>query len=302
MERLFDWEHLRTFLSVLREGGLSQAARDRGLSQPTAGRHIDALEKALDEALFTRSRNGMTPTAAALRLAPHAEAMANAAAALRRSAGSDDVEVQGPIRLTASEIMAQEVLPPILTSFAEQHPAVELELVASNDALDLLTREADMAVRMVRPEQQAVVARKIGVTGIGLFAHRGYLDAHGVPGTLEQLSRHRLIGYDRNPMALRMTEGLGFTVTPEMFSFRSDSETAQLSMLRAGYGIGGSQIPLARRDPDLVQVIPDLLHFEMEMWLAMHERLRNSLPMRLLMDHLVHHLAAYVREGQTRAA
>lgn len=298
----FDWEHLRTFLSVLREGGLSQAARDRGLSQPTAGRHIDALELALGETLFTRSRNGMTPTAAAIRLAPHAEAMANAAAALRRSAGTDEVEVRGPVRLTASEIMAQEVLPPILTGFAELYPGVELELVASNDALDLLTREADMAVRMVRPEQQAVVARKVGTAGIGLFGHRRYLETHGIPGTLEQLSRHRLIGYDRNPMALRMTEGLGFPVTPEMFSFRSDSETAQLSMLRAGYGIGGVQIPLASCEPDLVPVLPDVLHFEMEMWLAMHERLRNSLPMRLLMDHLGKGLGNYIRGVQTRAA
>lgn len=301
MESSFDWEHLRTFLAVLREGGLSQAARDRGLSQPTAGRHIDALERSLGEGLFTRSRNGMTPTAAALRLAPHAEAMANAAAALRRTAGSDEAEVRGPIRLTAPEIIAQEVLPPMLTAFAERHPGIELEVVASNDALDLLTREADIAVRSVRPEQLAVVARRVGATGIGLFAHRDYLAKHGIPETMEQLSRHRIIGYDRNPMAVRLTEGLGFEVTSDLFSFRSDSETAQLAMLRAGYGIGGAQEPLALRNSDLVAVLPDVLRFEMEIWLAMHERLKNSLPMRLLMDHLAECLTDYLNGGQTRA-
>lgn len=302
MNEPFDWEHLRTFLSVLREGGLSQAARDRGLSQPTAGRHIDALEQSLGEALFTRSRNGMTPTAAALRLAPHAEAMANAAAALRRSAGSDEAEVRGPIRLTASEIMAHEVLPPILTAFADRYPDVELEIVSSNDALNLLTREADMAVRMVRPEQQAVVTRRVGRCGIGLFAHRSYIERHGLPEKLDELRGHRLVGYDSDPVILRQMAASGVDVSRELFSFRCDSETVQLAMVRAGYGIGGMQEPMAARDPDLVRVAADAVSLELEMWLAMHERLRNSLPMRLLMDHLATELAGYLKGAQTRAA
>lgn len=296
-----DWEHLRTFLAVLREGGLSQAARERGLSQPTAGRHIDALEEALGASLFTRSRNGMTPTSEALRLAPHAEAMANAASALRRAAVSDEAEVRGTIRLTASDIVVQEVLPPVLTAFVEENPDIELEVVSSNAELNLLTREADIAVRMVRPEQQAIIARKIGVSRIGLYAHRRYVERHGLPSTLEELQTRRIIGYDRNPMALRMNEGIGLKVTGDLFSFRCDSEPAQLAMLRAGYGIGGMQAPLAEQDPEMVPILPDLLSFDMEMWLAMHERLRNSLAMRLLMDHLASGLSAYLK-GQTRAA
>jgi len=296
-----DWEHLRTFLAVLREGGLSQAARDRGLSQPTAGRHIDALEEALGASLFTRSRNGMTPTTEALRLAPHAEAMANAASALRRAASSDEAEVRGTIRLTASDIVVQEVLPAILTAFTEEHPDVELEVVSSNAELNLLTREADIAVRMIRPEQQAIIARKVGVSRIGLYAHRRYVELHGLPRTLADLQARKIIGYDRNPMALRMTEGIGLKVTADLFAFRCDSEPAQLAMLRAGYGIGGMQAPLAEQDPDMVPVLPEMLSFDMEMWLAMHERLRNSLVMRLLVNHLASGLSDYLK-GQTRAA
>lgn len=296
-----DWEHLRTFLAVLREGGLSQAARDRGLSQPTAGRHIDALEEALGASLFTRSRNGMTPTTEALRLAPHAEAMANAASALRRAASSDEAEVRGTIRLTASDIVVQEVLPPILTAFAGEYPDVDLEVVSSNAELNLLTREADIAVRMIRPEQQAIIARKVGVSRIGLYAHRRYVELHGLPRTLAELQARRIIGYDRNPMALRMTEGIGLKVTADLFSFRCDSEPAQLAMLRAGYGIGGMQAPLAEQDPDMIPVLPEMLSFDMEMWLAMHERLRNSLVMRLLVNHLASGLSDYLK-GQTRAA
>lgn len=296
-----DWEHLRTFLAVLREGGLSQAARERGLSQPTAGRHIDALEQALGASLFTRSRNGMTPTSEALRLAPHAEAMANAASALRRAASSDEAEVRGTIRLTASDIVVQEVLPPILTVFAAEYPDVDLEVVSSNAELNLLTREADIAVRMIRPEQQAIIARKVGVSRIGLYAHRRYVERYGLPKTLAELQARRIIGYDRNPMALRMTEGIGLKVTADLFSFRCDSEPAQLAMLRAGYGIGGMQAPLAEQDPDMVPVLPEMLSFDMEMWLAMHERLRNSLVMRLLVNHLASGLSNYLK-GQTRAA
>jgi len=295
MDRSLDWTLLRTFRAVLAEGGLSQAARVLGLSQPSVGRHIDALEEVLGGALFTRSRTGMQPTALALKLAPHAEAMASAVATLSRTASSSDEAISGPIRLTASEIMAQEVLPPMLASFIEDYPLIELELVVSNDTVNLLTREADMAVRMVRPEQQAIVARKVGTTGIGLFAHRRYLDRHGMPETLDDMLTHRLIGYDRNPMIVRQMAGIDIDIRPEMFTFRSDSEPTQLAMLRAGYGIGGIQLPLAGKEPDLVQVLPDLLRFELEVWLAMHERLRLSRAMRLLMDHLAGHLDRFCR-------
>ncbi|WP_416898141.1 MAG: LysR family transcriptional regulator [Minwuia sp.] len=290
-----DWDHLQTFLAVLKEGGLSQAARGLGLSQPSVGRHIDALESALGEPLFTRSRNGMSPTAAALRLAPHAEAMASAAAALRRAASADEAEIRGPVRLTAPEVMAQEVLPPMLTAFVEQHPGVELEVVSSNDALNLLTREADIAVRTVRPSQQALLARRAGTVRIGLFARRDYLERYGAPLTLEDLRTHRIIGYDSNPLILRRLAEAGVETGPDVFTFRCDLEAAQLAMLRSGYGIGGCQAPIAARDPDLVPVVSGAVGFDLEIWLAMHERLKTSLALRLLMEHLAAELGAYAR-------
>ena len=297
-----DWSHLRTFLAVLKEGGLSQASRSLGLSQPSVGRHIDALEDRLGEPLFTRSRNGMSPTAAALRLAPHAEEMASAAAALRRAAALDDVEVRGPIRLTAPEIMAQEVLPPMLTAFAERHPAVEFEVVASNNALNLLTREADIAVRTMRPTQQALLARRVGKVHVSLYAHRDYLARQGTPQNIDELRHHRIIGYDSNPLILRRLADAGIEAGPDVFTYRCDSETAQLAMLRAGYGIGGCQGPLAARNPDLMPVAADLVGFDLEVWLAMHERLKTSLPLRLLMDHLAAEIGAYARGDQIRRA
>ena len=293
MDQDFDWDHLRSFLAVVREGGLSQAARALGLSQPSVGRHVDALEAQLGGVLFTRSRSGMTPTRLALQLMPHAEAMAASAAALRRAAGSGESQLGGPVRLTAPAVMAEAVLPPMLAAFAERHPAIEIELVSTNQPLNLLTREADLAVRTVRPEQLAVLARRVATVKLRLYAHRAYLARHGTPAGIDDLQCHRLIGYDRDPRILRLMAERGLPVTAETFSLRTDSETAQLAMLRAGYGIGGCQAPLAERDPDLVAVLPDLLDFELEVWLATHERLRNSPAVRVLMDHLGEGLAAY---------
>ena len=167
------WDHYRTLLEVLAEGSLSGAARTLGLSQPTVGRHIEALEAELGTPLFTRSTGGLAPTDAALALRPHAEAMAAAAEALVRTASGERNAVRGVIRVTAAEIVGVEVLPPMLTSFHETYPDVTIELALANRQEDLLRREADIAVRMVRPSQGALLARRVGpFPRLGLYAHR----------------------------------------------------------------------------------------------------------------------------------
>ncbi len=156
-----DWSLYRSFLSVLRTGSLSAAARDEGLTQPTVGRHVDSLEQALGVALFTRSQQGLAPTEAALELQPYAESLEATAAALVRAAVGRS-GTQGTVRITASEVIGAEVLPPMLTQLHAAHPEIELELMLSNRTEDLLQREADIAVRMVAPTQQALLARRVG--------------------------------------------------------------------------------------------------------------------------------------------
>jgi DNA-binding transcriptional LysR family regulator len=156
------WDELRTFFEVLRDGSLSGAARRLGLTQPTVGRHVDALEEALGVTLFTRSPRGLAPTPAAIALAPHGEAMAAAAAALSRSASSEAALDKGVVRVTASEIVGCEVLPSILAAFHARHPGVAIELAVTNRNEDLARGDADIAVRMVRPTQSGLVARRIG--------------------------------------------------------------------------------------------------------------------------------------------
>ncbi len=296
------WELYRTFLEVMRDRSLSGAARRLGLSQPTIGRHINALEAALQLPLFSRSPRGLIPTQEAHGLMPHAEAMAAAAAAFARAASGEAAAERGVVRVTASEVMGVEVLPKILADFRRAHPGVELELALTNRNEDLLRRDADIAVRNVRPTQHALVARRIGKVTLGLYAHKDYLAKFGTPNSIADITAHRLIGFDRDDHSFRSVGPLPTEITRENFGFRCDSDLAQLAALRAGVGIGGCQANLAARTPELEPVLPKTIQFSLEVWLAMHEDLKSTLRVRLLFDHLAIGLKAYVRSGQNPLA
>jgi DNA-binding transcriptional LysR family regulator len=290
------WDLYRTFLAVLRHGSLSVAARDIGLTQPTAGRHIAALESQLGTSLFTRSPRGLLPTEAALALTPHAEAMAAAAAALHRASSAEGSAERGAVRVTTGHLMGVDVLPPLLADFARRYPQIELELALSDRNLDLLHREADIAVRMVRPTQKALIARRIGDVTIGLFAHRRYVEAFGVPESPQDLFRHRLIGFDRDAHAVHSAGGAARQLRREHFGFRTDDAAVQLAALRAGAGIGACLVSTARRDRNLVRVLERAFTFKREMWLAMHEDAKAIRRIRLLFDHLAEGLKAHLKD------
>lgn len=289
-----DWSHYRAFLAVLRDGTLSGAARDLGLTQPTLGRQIAELERQLGTALFIRSQRGLMPTDAARDIAPHAQAMAAAAGSMIRAASGGTSDAAGVVRITASEIIGAEVLPPLLAEFRRANPGVTIELVLSNRVEDLLRGEADIAVRMVRPTQQALVARQIGEVRLGLYAHRAYLKHSPAPKSLAALaSDHALIGFDQQTPFLReMLSRL--PITRNDFALRTDSDLAHLAAVRAGFGIGFVQHGIARRDRNLVAILPNEVSLPMDMWLVLHEDLRASRRLRLMMEHLAKGLGEYV--------
>jgi DNA-binding transcriptional LysR family regulator len=289
------WDELRTFVEVSRDGSLSGAARRLGLTQPTVGRHIDALEAALGLTLFTRSPRGLTPTPAALALEPHVEAMATAAAALGRAASGEAAADRGAVRVTASDVIGCEVLPPILAAFHAAHPGIAIELALSNRTADLARGDADIAVRMVRPTQSGLVARRIGASRIGLYAHRDYLARFGEPRSLADLASHCVIGFDRDNSSFLGAGDFARTLTRETFGFRCDNDLAQLAALRAGAGVGGCQENIARRMPELVAVLPNAFYYALEVWLVMHEDLKATRRVRLLFDHLAVGLTDYVK-------
>jgi DNA-binding transcriptional LysR family regulator len=293
MAKPISWELYRSFLAVARTGSLSGAARNLRLTQPTLGRHIDELEQALGTPMFTRSPQGLLPTETAANLVPIAEAMESAAQAMERVA-SGSTAVAGVVRVTASDIVGAEVLPSILAEFADEHPDIAFELHLSNRTEDLLQRDADIAVRMVRPTQTGLVARQLGHAVIGFYARKDYLEAKGRPKTLAELNRLRLIGYDRTSIPKEVTDQAAVFGSRENFSLRTDSDLAQLAAIRAGYGVGACQIGIARRDPDLERVLPKAFSMPLETWLVMHEDLSSSPRVRTLFDHLAKGLKGYL--------
>lgn len=289
-----DWTLYRSFLAVLREGSLSAAARAIGATQPTLGRHIEQLEQALGCPLFTRSPGGLTPTPMAHALRPHAESMETAADALMRQASGEASAVRGTVRISASEMVGGVVLPPILARFQSDYPEIALELSLSNSQDDLLRREADLAVRMVRPTQEALLARQVGTITIGFYAHRRYVERHGLPADLAEVANHIVIGYDKDETVARGLTFGGRPVTRDLFRYRVDNDLAQYQALLAGTGIGGCQDRLAERNPDLVAVLPDQIRFRYESWLVMHQDQRDNRRIKLLFDFLAEEMKRYI--------
>ncbi len=294
-----DWERQRAFLAVIDTGSLSAAARQLGAAQPTVRRRIEDLEAQLGVALFTRSPSGLTPTALGKDLAQHARAMALAAASLARAASAEAGAASGVVRITASEVVGMEVLPAMLAELRETHPGLVFELALTNRSEDLLRREADIAVRMVRPTQEALVAKRIGNISLGMFAHKRVLDAWGRPTTMEDARRMPLIGYESETIGVRAVKamGLGLDLRVEDFSFRTDNDVAQLAAIRAGLGLGICQVGLAARDPILERVMADLFAIDLETFVVTHEDLKDVRRVRLVFDALVEGLTRYARIG-----
>jgi DNA-binding transcriptional LysR family regulator len=288
------WELYRSFLAVLNEGSLSGAARSLGVAQPTVGRHVASLEKSLSLALFTRSQIGLMPTEAALSLRIYAESMQSTVAALERAAASQGAGVRGTVRITASDIIGVEVLPPIIALLRDQHPDLTVELVLTDRVQDLLRRESDIAVRMLRPRQELLVARRLGQIEIGLYAHQRYIARHGAPVNIADLAKHSLIGFDQTTAFIRSAGKALSGWRRETFAMRTDNNLAQLALIRSGAGIGACQAPIARRDDSMVRILPRQFSLPLETWVTMHENLRNSPRCRVTFDALVKGLQRHV--------
>jgi DNA-binding transcriptional LysR family regulator len=282
----FDWSLVRSFLAVLERGSLLAAARELQSSQPTIGRHVAELEAQLGLVLFDRTGRGMTPTEAALRLADSARAMQSGADQLARSVVGSDRSASGTVRITASQPIACFVLPPLLAQMRVSLPEVQVELVASNAVSNLLRREADIAVRMVPPEQANVIARRVGNVALRACAHQEYLRRRGVPRHLADLLVHELIGGDRNDEIRKGFASLGYSVEREQFAFRTDDLIAIWQAVRAGLGIGFVSEHLIRTDPAVIPLLPKLKIEPLPIWLAVHKQIRTSKRIRAVYDFL----------------
>lgn len=298
-ERSFDWALVRSFLAVLDAGSLMGAARKLGAQQPTLSRHVAELEAQLGAPLFERTGRGVVPTAAALALAEPARRMQDAAQAMSRGLAARTQANSGVVRISASDVAATWLMPTILAALQRAEPAIQIEIVASNQLSNLLRREADIAVRMVRPVQTSLVARKLGDVAIVAAAHESYLARAGTPRKAADLARHRLIGYDRDETILRGFARFGLPLTREHFALRTDDHVVYGQLVAAGAGIGFvAQYNALRWQGVRVLALPDLVIPALPCWLAVHREIRSNRVVRRVYDFL----AAAISEALEEAA
>jgi len=288
----FDWALVRSFLAVLDAGSLMGAARKLQAQQPTLSRHVAELEAQLGAPLFERTGRGVTPTAAALAIADAARQMESGADSLARALAVQSEATTGTVRITTSQVAANYLLPPVLAALQAEEPGIAIELVASNQISNLLRREADIAVRMVRPAQATLVARKLADLPIVACAHASYLQRAGKPSQPTDLLQHRLIGYDRDDLLLRGFAALGFAVTRESFALRTDDQVAYGRLVAAGAGIGFVAAYNIRHWSGVVPLLPMLRIPPLPCWLAVHREIRGSRLVRRVYDYLAEAIPA----------
>lgn len=294
----FDWTLIRSFLAVAETGSLSAAARQLRASQPTLGRHVAELERDLGVTLFRRGLGGYELTDAGAALHTHALSVREAVDRFALNATGKEEHMSGTVRISASEVMATLVLPQMLAHFAIEEPAIEIELVGTNTLDNLLRRDADIAIRMVNPSQEELVARKIADIPVVMCAHQDYLARRGMPQTPNDLFAHDLIGQDRADDFIRGFRAFGAShVDRHTFRFRSDNQVIIWQAIKAGVGVGIAQLPLVRLEPELQTFLPDLPLPVLPMWLTMHKDARNAPRIRRTADFLYSELSAFARSA-----
>jgi len=293
MDKSPDWTLWQAFLAVADTGSLSAAAARLGSSQPTLGRQIRRLESDLGLTLFTRAPRGLIPTDTAQALIPRARALAEAAQALSLSAAGHDDSAGGTVRITASHMVALHVLPPIIAALRLDHPDLTIELVPSDTTENLLFREADIALRMYRPQQLDIVARHLGDIPICLCAAETYLARHGAPRTPSDLMQHGFVGYDRSDAIIQGMRAAGLPATKAMFVVRCDDQPTYWELVRAGAGLGFGQRQMAQATPGIV-ILPlpaEIALPVLPVWLATPADLRRVPRVARVWDRLASALA-----------
>lgn len=283
---LDDWNLLRSFIAVYETGTLTEAARRLGTTQPSVGRHVRELEGSLGEALFARLPGRLRPTERAHALHGVVAAMrASVLEAERLFADAREVLV-GCVRVAASEVYATHVIAPILARLLAEQPELEIELSVSNRADNLLRRDADIAVRFFRPEQDDVIATHVGHTELGLFAHEDYLARHGEPDSFEMPAQAFVAGFDRETVPLGPLMRGATPGRPIRFRLRTDAILARYAAVETGLGVGAYLVDVAAERPGLKRIMAEQFGQPQEVWLCAHPELRRSASMRFVWSHL----------------
>ena len=287
----FDWNQARAFLVTAEEGSLSAAARALGLTQPTLGRQVSALEEKLGVTLFERVGHSLALTQSGLELLDHVRTMGEAAGRVSLTASGQSQAIQGQVCITASDAMSAYHLPIVLKQLREIAPSIEVEVFASNTVRDLTRREADIAIRHVRPVQPDLIAKLVRETSARLYASTAYLDVHGRPSSPSELSDAVFIGFEHSDRLLAGLNALGLALTKSNFKLITNSGVAGWEMVKQGLGIGVMVEEIAALTPGVECVLPQLDPIPVPIWLTAHRELHTSPRIRLVFDLLAEALS-----------
>ncbi len=282
----FDWNQVRAFLATAEEGSFSGAARVLQTTQPTIGRQIGALEAALGVTLVERSVRGLTLTEAGRDLLDHVKAMGEAATLISMVADGKSQDVTGEVTVTGTDLLSAAVLPGVLIPLRQIAPGIRIRIVASSDMQNLMQREADIAIRHVRPDQPDLIARHLGDFRANLYAATAYLDRAGRPRSLRDVADHDFVGNADPVRLMAPLDNMGVPVRVESFVMSSASGVVAWELLKAGFGISMQPESLGDAEPSVEKVLPEFPSLEFPIWLVTHRELQTSRRIRIVFDLL----------------
>ncbi len=289
-ESQFDWNHARAFLAVCEEGNLSSAARRLGQTQPTVGRQVTALEHALGVTLFERIGHTLRLTEAGGQLKTHVAQMAEAANRMSLVASGQSQEIEGRVTISVSDLFATQLVIPIIAELRAAEPGLRLDVVATNDVSDLLHREADIAIRHLRPTEPDLIARLVHDAKAAFYASSSYLQKRGRPTTLEMMADHDFVSFGDVDEMLGHLTNIGVPMTADHFKVGSANGLVAWDMVKQGLGISVMSIDVAEATPGVERLLPEMEPVTFPVWVVTHRELNTARRIRYVFDHIANAL------------
>ncbi len=290
----FDWNRARAFLVTAEEGSLAAAARSMGMTQPTLGRQVAALESEIGFDLFTRRGRGLELTPNGIKLLEHVRLMGDAANQFSLSASGKSDVIEGDVSITASELLSTFMLPPMIKALRELEPGIEIEIYSTNEQRDLNRREADIAIRSVRPTQPELIAKRLCSVRGHLYAAKSYLQQLGNPPSIAELNKANFIDTEKSGRLITLLNSQGFSLTRKNFPVVSNSHNVQWEMVKQGMAISATVEEIGDNEPMVERVvISNLPLISMDLWIVTHNELRTNLRIRRVFDFMVSEFADY---------